>query len=360
MNPLDDAILDAYIDDELDPAGRFEVESAMATDPALADRARARLALRDLIAGLPRPVVGMSLAGPIVARLAARRRRQIHLQFGQRTVSIPMRPARWAGVGLAASALLSWSLGNPPVPPDDFRDGAAIAITGAPPIMVAFDPPAGPIDPPTELVAAPPVDPAIEADRERDRRQVRALMERDDVRRILIVADVLGAGAATEQVDEILRKAGRARPDYGRITVAQGVVVDPEHPGAATVFAVVMNDGELAEFRGRLDAQFPGAVSSDAAGPEVITQLAEIGQVAVASGTPAAVLHRPLTPPIAIRPVPPPPAVALIPGHERPLVLGPRRPEVAEIPQIGPAARQDAPTGRTVLVWVATRDQRAW
>ena len=273
-----------------------------------------------------------------------------------------MQPARWAGVGLAASALIAWTLGRPPVPdrPDAPRVVPPNAIAGPSPAEVTSAPPAGPTDLPPELVVAPPVDPAIEAARERDRRKVRALMERDDVRRILIVADVLGAGAATEQVDEILRKAGRARPDYGRITVAQGVVVDPEHPGAATVFAVVMNDGELAEFRGRLDSQFPGAVSSDDARPEVITQLAEIGQVAVASGTPAAVLHRPLAPPIAIRPVPPAPAVALIPGHERPVVLGPRQPDVAENPKGGPAPRPDAPTGRTVLVWVATRDQRAW
>src|SRR4051812_35968358 len=72
MNPEDDPFLSAYLDGELDPAQRAEVESALLSNPALAERLRQLAAVRDLVANLPRPSPREDLSGAVLARIRRR------------------------------------------------------------------------------------------------------------------------------------------------------------------------------------------------------------------------------------------------------------------------------------------------
>lgn len=64
---ISDETLFAYVDEELDAAGRAEVEAAMAADPALAQRVQQQRSLRTLLGAAYRPV----LEEPVPPRLGA-------------------------------------------------------------------------------------------------------------------------------------------------------------------------------------------------------------------------------------------------------------------------------------------------
>ena len=64
---ISDEMLFAYVDEELDAAGRAEVEAAMAADPALAQRVQQQRSLRTLLGAAYRPV----LEEPVPPRLVA-------------------------------------------------------------------------------------------------------------------------------------------------------------------------------------------------------------------------------------------------------------------------------------------------
>ena len=119
------------------------------------------------------------------------------------------------------------------------------------------------------------------------KQHIRKLLDSPNLHRVFIVTDVIG-GDASERVDSLLQQTPRGEPRYGRITVSQGIVIDPKHPDQATVFAVVMNEQELRQLREKLDETFPDDFEESVAEPGVVTQLADIGQVAVLSGIAAA------------------------------------------------------------------------
>jgi hypothetical protein len=87
------------------------------------------------------------------------------------------------------------------------------------------------------------------------------------------------------------------------MTLSQGIVIDPEHPDRATVFAVVMDDREVEELHAKLDAQFPSRVTESHARPELLTQLGEVAHVAFVAGNPVADVILPEGPTRAIRQV---------------------------------------------------------
>ena len=135
-------------------------------------------------------------------------------------------------------------------------------------------------------MAAVDDDPEAKA-READQEHIRKLLDSPNLHRVFIVTDVIG-GDASERVDSLLQQTPRGEPRYGRITVSQGIVIDPKHPDQATVFALVMNEQELRQLREKLEETFPDDFEESIAEPGVVTQLADIGQVAVLSGTAAA------------------------------------------------------------------------
>ncbi|WP_406700371.1 hypothetical protein V5E97_16285 [Singulisphaera sp. Ch08] len=95
------------------------------------------------------------------------------------------------------------------------------------------------------------------------------------------------------RVEGLVRDMPRLDPFIGKITVSQGIVIDPKHPNEATVFALVMDQEEIGRFRDRLQIDFPNQFKEVPPDPIVVTQLSEIGQVAVSSGPRATVLSPP-------------------------------------------------------------------
>jgi hypothetical protein len=90
------------------------------------------------------------------------------------------------------------------------------------------------------------------------------------------VTDVIGE-QARDQVAAVVEQA--THRDYFRITVSQGIVIDPRHPEQATVFALVIDESALGAFRNRLKDAFKDRLHEDEIDPSVVTQLADIGQV---------------------------------------------------------------------------------
>lgn len=69
---ISDEMLFAYVDEELDAAGRAEVEAAMAADPALAQRVQQQRSLRTLLGAAYRPVIEEPVPPRLVAAAQAK------------------------------------------------------------------------------------------------------------------------------------------------------------------------------------------------------------------------------------------------------------------------------------------------
>ena len=305
MRLEDETLLSAYLDGELDPDQRQRVESALLSAATLADCLHGLTAVRDLVADLSRPAPPFDLASGIIARMGRH-------QPGKTVRLGPWRltSAQWIERFRAAAMLiLVMTLGLlsafKPTPPDRRRH-PEVAQTPQP---AARAPSLATLHSGTTLASrtdSPPQGPSPSHDQGRAsvtshdhaeiaREQIREWLDSPSLHKILIVTDKLG-GHATSHVDQLIQKTRRSRPDYGRITVSQGIVIDPRHPDEAIVFALVMDDDELEQFQRQLKQTFPDAVEKADADPEVVTQLADVGQVAILPGTPPPKLDSPTGP----------------------------------------------------------------
>jgi hypothetical protein len=106
--------------------------------------------------------------------------------------------------------------------------------------------------------------------------QLTALLDNKNLRQIFVVSNQKD-GRTRERVASLVEQTTRF--DFFTITIAQGVVIDPLHPEDATVFAMIVNPAELQNLRQQLEASLAGDVEERAAQPEIVTQLADIGQV---------------------------------------------------------------------------------
>ncbi len=291
---LDDkSLLSAYLDDELDPASRLDVESALLTDPRLAEELHELAGVRESLAGLPRPASPRDLSIEIAARLGGRRARW------------PSRGALPPALAAAAAFLIALPLGwrwfaapegHDPARPPLISERPTVALKHPPhdPLVAAN---LGPGAPDVDDVAKAPApgvgrvaaggEDAEEKAREARQAHVRTLLDSPNLHRVFIVTDVIGGGASG-RVDAILQQSPRGEPQIGRITISHGIVIDSKHPDQATVFVLVMNDWELRQLRETLEETFPNDVEESKAEPDVVTQLADIGQVTVLPGTAAA------------------------------------------------------------------------
>ncbi len=288
----DESLLSAYLDGELDPASRLEVESASLTDPRLAEELHELAGVRDVLAGLSRPGTPRDLALGVCARIDGRR-----APWTLRGAS----PPAVAAAALLLAALFGWRWfagqeGHKPVRPLVAARGPSPAPETPQPAPIvaesvetdrprADDAPKG-MAPEVVRVAARDDDPGALA-RETQQDHIHKLLDSPNLRRVFVVTDVIG-GDVAGRVDTLLQQSPRGEPRYGRITISQGIVIDPKHPDQATVFALVMNDQELRQLQEKLTKNFPNAVEESIAEPSVVTQLADIGQVAVLSGVAAA------------------------------------------------------------------------
>jgi len=311
MTLNDPSLLSAYLDGELEPDERLSIESALVRDPELAEQFRQLTAVHDLLATMPRPVAPIDLAPAVDAALAAGPRRP-HRRLSAGNLGL---------LGLAASLLLGLALALavavPRLAPTPLGPApvSAPTIALAPVTEVADLTPSEESMPPQTLAQAPgsSVPPPDRAGEEASRRQhdaetIRAMLDSTRLRRVLFVTDVIGGEPAPSpntlsRVEELVQKTPRTEATYGRITISQGIIIDPQHPNEATVFALVMNDQELEIFQKRLAQSFPQQVEECGADPAVVTQLADIGSIAVLPGTGASavVIPRDVSPQVAMR-----------------------------------------------------------
>ena len=292
----DETFLTAYLDGELDSEQRLRVDSAMLSNPLLAEDLRELTAVRDVVSSLSGGALGIDLSGTVVAAIIRRREAGLLGRvFGpigaSRATRMIALVSSAAALVAAATMLLRWSI---PDPADARFSARAIRPHGrapsAPPAIGDGERSSG------ALVTTASHGGALSAEAtreerqaERDRQQIHKLLDNPNLRKVLIVTDVVGDG--DRQVGNLLEKTPRRNATYGRFTVSQGIVVDPDHPGDATVFAVVMDDHELQLLRKRLDQSFPENVAETEPRPEVVTELAEVGQVSVFPGTTVAIAN---------------------------------------------------------------------
>jgi hypothetical protein len=306
MSLDDETLLSAYLDGELDLSRRLAVESALLANPRLAERLQDIAGVRRMVGDLPRPTPDVDLSPAILGQVAA-------WEAGR------FRPFRSAGkfarrhalvittVGIAASLLLVALIH----PLTGARLGPARKVTPshsvspgliAQPASKSLSRPEAPKEAPhEELLTKAPAPPApvpvpiaevsnlAEQHALRQQQLARALMERDTLRRILITADTLEPTAGL--VEEAIGQTGRRLARHARYRVCQGVEIDPRHPGEAIVFTVVLDETEHQRFLEKLAERFPQSIEESEARPEVVTQLADIGQVEVFDGTPAGTLR---------------------------------------------------------------------
>jgi hypothetical protein len=303
----DDSILTAYIDDQLDSEARQRLESAMLADPQLAEELRKLVAVRDLVAGLPREA-SVNVAPQVMERVRSLASRRSHAWFRRlRANRSGSRPALVVGAMISAAAIvlfaitlaLSMTLRTGPLVPGwnpaiADADSAKDSITAEVPsdaqapssvfsarsdssdtILIAAAP-TSPLRPATVLPQKASVAVAAVAPESRDLEQLRQLLDNPNLGRLFFVRNGKG-GKAEQQVASVVERTTR----YGffKINVAPGIVIDPRHPGEATVYALVVNPDEVDQLRNQLMVALLAPVEDTPADASIVTQLADIGQV---------------------------------------------------------------------------------
>jgi hypothetical protein len=298
MLPDDESLLSAYLDGELGREEHEAVESSLSADPGLTETLSGLVGVRDLLADLSRPVAGD--ASSEVMRRIGEKRAGFRLRPWRRIEH----PIRWVAASVAAAAVLGLlaisavqrqdrraGLAARNQPKDDRSDRPA---TGAHRQELADagrstpDRVDSPISEATHASgprAGQERGPALNLtqslgmkdDQGHEAARVRALLDDPRLRRTFFVTDQIDQ-PTLNHVASVVEQT--TRHEYFKITVAQGIVVDPRHPDQATVFALVLDESELATLRGRLQNAFKDHVQEDDVDPGVAVQLTDIGQVA--------------------------------------------------------------------------------
>ena len=302
----DESYLSAYLDDELEPADRLSLELALEADPALRDRLHALTRGRDALLRLSRPTIPVDLTSAVLARLPS-------VRTGVRSTRL-YRTSLW--VATAATVLVAIGLtfrGEFAAKPPGAGRLPAFAVNG--PLLdrrsVEVENPAlipsshSPSTPPASTTAdlnaknGLPSDltlkqrngePIGESPADRDR--FLALIDRSDLRRVMIPIDTVG-GDPTSKIERIVQDSPRRDADYFRLTLMQGLVIDPTFPNKAELFVVVVTEAEREHLVKSLSKSFADLTEGNFPGSEVPALLADAGEVKVFPGRPAAGLVDP-------------------------------------------------------------------
>ena len=357
MSPIDESLLSAYVDGELDLDEQRAVESALASDPRLAQTVQDLLRVRELVAELPRPL------SPDVSSQVMR---WMHQRMSvRRTWSMARRYAPWSLGGIAAGILLLMILPYTrhnvvrPLGPELTSKNAASPEHVQPTLARSDNHNTVPSQPDTvdrqtsagSRPASPHPDAALPSGNVADatfQARVGALLEDTQLRRVFLVTDRIGQPAENEVVSLVERTTHH---DYYKITVSQGIVIDPHHPGKATVFAVVLDPGELDPFRKQLRDAFKDRLEDNEIDPAVTMQLVDIGQVVSLPAHPIADVTIPSAT-MALRaqahPVPNAEPNSPLPAEPEPALPTP------EQERSSPAAVLAQDDHLVVLVWITT------
>ncbi len=308
MNLDDESQISAFLDDELDPGERLLVAWSIESSP---DSARQLVDLKAngaLVQGLERPAIPRDLSVMIALEIASSKKPK------HRSITRVGRFAAATGgvVALAASlmlavTLLHRSLHDDPNPPLVSLNAALAPRTDfihsseSTPQAPSSDPAASTRQGSTDSTL-PPAPTALAQSGQarslsRSRRttevpegdapeparpdQVDAMLGHRKVLRALIVTDVLDR--TSDRVRSLIEGDANREAEFGRITLAQGIVVDPDRPGEAEVYSVVIDEPGCQPFLDRLRLAFPSIAIENEPEPSVVTQLTEVGQAAVFS-----------------------------------------------------------------------------
>lgn len=309
MNNDDESFLSAYMDGQLAPDQQQGVESALVSNPQLAEKLRGFTLLRDMVAGLPRDG-SVDISAQVMRQIRERhgRSRLVRTLAGLRHGSRRILPL--AGLAATAASLMvaaslailiqtsSFDRGGGPVGPRS--DGETTVAQSSPPsnavqVQVNAEPGApetasslshteisGALargiatastlkSTPSEAVAGP-----TEASSARDLDHVRQFLDDPNLKRLFLVRNG-PKGNSEQQVASIVERTTRS--DFFKITVSQGIVIDPRYPDEATVFAFVVNPNQLDRFHQQLKVALPGLVEVEPVNPVIATQLVDIGKV---------------------------------------------------------------------------------
>ena len=331
---FDDSQLSAFLDEELDPGDHLLVAWNVESSPDVARRLTDLRSSRDAVAGLDRPAIPRDLAAPVLADIAdwhRRRNRRSITRIGRIAATV-------VGAGaLAASLLVALVLLYRPLHDDStprlFTFGGAALARNHPidPLNPAANPPAAParVQEQTSRVAESTSPPMLARSKAKEAAvvlgvareamtvgesaaparptvagadpvegpepprpgQVDAMLGHRKVLRALIVTDVLDQ--TSRRVRTLIEQDAAREPEFGRITLTQGIVIDPAHPGAAEVYTVVMTEPSSGPFLAELKRAFPDLKIEAEPDPATVAHLSEVGQVAVFSGVRPAPLGEP-------------------------------------------------------------------
>jgi hypothetical protein len=108
-----------------------------------------------------------------------------------------------------------------------------------------------------------------------DLKHVLQFLDNPNLRRFVLVRGGKN-GDGEQQVASVVEHTTR----YGffKITVRQGIKIDPRHPEEATVFALIVNPAELNLLRDQLKVALPDICEETSVDREIVTRLAGIGQ----------------------------------------------------------------------------------
>ncbi len=307
MNRDDESFLSAYLDGELDPEERALVESAVLSDAELAEKLRGIGSVREMVSSVNRDLP-VNVASRVMDRIHLKR----ILSAQERPRHMWLRAARQSPraaliAGVAATLLLSVTLALPLLMsrsgPEPFRRVANGGVGPLPLRPGAADAP-GAQRGRGELLA-PDADQPLDATAERTaasssldgatRRAVagttpgvtrtvrsgalehyRQLLDNAHERRLFRISDT-GDGKASQQAASVVE--GATQFGFYKITIAQGIVIDPRHPEEATVYVALVSAKGLDALRNRLAEAAPDRVEESEVDPGVVTQLADMGQV---------------------------------------------------------------------------------
>jgi hypothetical protein len=309
MTNDDESFLSAYMDGQLDPEQQQRVEAAVAASPHVAEKLRGLGLVRDMVAGLPHDH-WVDVSAKVVQEIEARRGKPGFVRTLERWRSGSRRILPLAGLAAtAATLMIAASLairvqtsqlerGAGPVAEnlsDQFdvsretesipvlADGRTISsaleapasspdneISGA--VADRTTSPSGVTHNPREQA----VPDASELLHSRNLEHLRRFLDDPSLKRFFLVQS--GPKNDAEQaVASVVEHTTHL--DFFKITVSQGIVIDPRHPDAATVFAFVIDPSEADRFHDQLKAALPGLVEQKPLDPAIATALAEISEV---------------------------------------------------------------------------------
>ena len=316
MSQHDDSILSAYLDGELDAERHRAVESSLEACPERLATLHDLHSIQELVAELSRPR-SPDLSAAIMSRVQGQARR--------RRVFADRRALPWLIGGLAAAAaiglLMLWPTrftkpgaaqlagAGQGVEPSDQHEriqatrtdpvGAELTDSSSPAQaaeVASLD--KSPVKPSRSDRIAVTQSETLPGPDQDDMRRVRSLLEDQELKKVFLVTDQISEPAEA-QVASIVEQT--THQNFYKISVAQGIVLDPRHPGKATVFAVVLEQSSLSTFHDRLKSSFKGRIEENDVDPAIALQLADIGQVISFPGHPIGELTTPPTSNLALR-----------------------------------------------------------